>query len=196
MRVIAGELRGKKLSQPSGRDIRPTSDKMRESVFNILGEQVKQARVLDLFAGTGALGIEALSRGAASAVFLDKSVPAVRLIEKNLALCGLSDTARIFKWDISRTLYGLRSVGPFDLVFLDPPYGKNLLPLAIHHLMQARVLVKNAILVAEHGFDESLKQPPEWVLFDQRRYGKSLVSFLEYGMDAIYRLPDNDFWPG
>lgn len=193
MRVIAGALRGKKLSQPSGRDIRPTSDKMRESVFNILGRRVQGARVLDLFAGTGALGIEALSRGAAFAVFLDHSGPAVRLIEKNLTLCGLSDRARIFKWDISRTLYGLRSAGGFDLVFLDPPYGKDLLPLAIRHLEKARVLEKNAILVAEHGLDESPAPPSAFVLFDQRRYGKSLVSFLEYDMDGIDRFPDNDF---
>ena len=119
MRVITGTARGRRLKEPQGMDIRPTTDKVKESMFSILQFDIEGRRVLDLFGGTGQLGIEALSRGALEVVFVDKSAAALKLIRENLELCGLSDQARVRNGD---SLAYLRSGEKFDLVFLDPPY--------------------------------------------------------------------------
>lgn len=118
MRVITGTARGRRLKEPQGMDIRPTTDKVKESMFSILQFDIEGRRVLDLFGGTGQLGIEALSRGASEVVFVDKSAAALKLIRENLELCGLSDRARVRNGD---SLAYLRSGEKFDLVFLDPP---------------------------------------------------------------------------
>ena len=116
MRVITGKARGRRLREPKGMDIRPTTDMVKEAVFNILQFELEGARVLDLFAGTGQLGIEALSRGAAEAVFVDGSSAAVKIVRENLKLCGFE--ARVLQGD---AIGYLPSLGRFDVVFLDPP---------------------------------------------------------------------------
>lgn len=128
MRVITGTARGRRLKEPQGMDIRPTTDKVKESMFSILQFDIEGRRVLDLFGGTGQLGIEALSRGASEVVFVDKSAAALKLIRENLELCGLSDRARVRNGD---SLAYLRSGEKFDLVFLDPPYDTGLLEQAL-----------------------------------------------------------------
>jgi 16S rRNA (guanine966-N2)-methyltransferase len=184
MRVIGGELRGKKLHCLAGRDIRPTADRLREAIFNILGEEVRGARVLDLFAGTGALAIEALSRGARSAVLIDRSRAAVKLIRRNLAACRLDERTRVICWDIRRDLNCLssRPCG-FDLVFMDPPYGRDSVMPALDVLLASGVLAENACLVVEHAVDEAVAWRRGLRLDDQRRYGRTRVTFLVAGND-------------
>lgn len=184
MRIIGGDFRGRKLLPIRGRHIRPTSDRTRESVFNILRHRVRDARVLDLFAGTGALGIEALSRGAASAVFIDLAGKAVAAIQANIDRVGLTEKARIIRWDIRKNLAPLERESPaFDLVFMDPPYADHLAEKSLKHLADSGVLRPGAVVVIEHAGDEPL---PETVWgftrTDRRRYGKSFVTFMNYDM--------------
>jgi 16S rRNA (guanine966-N2)-methyltransferase len=182
LRIIGGTLRGKKLHPFHGKGIRPTSDRTREAIFNILSDRVPGAVVLDLFAGSGALGIEALSRGADMATFIDMAPAAVSLLEKNLRSCKLKARARIISWDIERNLNCLQSHDrPYNLIFLDPPYHKGMLLPTLSHLKTNRALIPDACLVLEHGSPDELPLPiADFGLLDQRRYGKTLVSFLAY----------------
>ena len=182
LRIIAGEFKGKKLYSVRGKTIRPTADRTRESMFNILSHQVPGAMVLDLFAGTGALGIEALSRGAESAVFVDNSRESLSVIRRNVESCALDDRANIIKWNIEKNLNCLKSVKTgFDLVFIDPPYHRNLLKPTLFNLYQSNALKNGSCIVVEHASLEPI--PTDLLTFeltDQRRYGKTLVSFLNY----------------
>lgn len=125
MRIIAGALKGRRLLTPTWAGLRPTSDKLRETLFNVLAPHVAGARVLDLFAGTGALGIEAVSRGAVSAVFVEGDRRAQALVAENLRRCGIEDRCAIIRASAARALPQLRggsAAGSFDIVLLDPPY--------------------------------------------------------------------------
>lgn len=179
MRVIGGFLKGKKLSTPRGRKLRPTADRVREAIFNIVADRVQGGIVCDLYAGTGAFGIEALSRGAQRAVFVDSHRAAADLVLRNLSQCGLLPQARVIRWDIRRNLRCLQhEAAPFDLVFLDPPYRLGLVEITLKHLMDSAALAPAAQVVAEHAPDESLALELRGLQrFDQRRYGKTLVSF-------------------
>jgi len=177
MRIIAGEYRGRRLLAPEGKDIRPTTDKTREALFSILMNEIPDARVLDLFAGTGALGIEALSRGAAGCTFIDQSRAAVRLIRENLAACGPEAERRacVCAGDFRRVLAGLDE--PFDIILMDPPYGQRLWRPAMEIIAENRLLTPGGVLVCEHRREEEL--PGEIVGFvrqKERRYGISKLS--------------------
>ena len=182
MRIISGTLRGKKLHPFQGKGIRPTSDRTREAIFNILFDRVPGAVVLDLFAGSGALGIEALSRGAGMATFVDLAPVAVSLLKKNLRSCRLEDRARIIHWDIERNLNCLQLHGlRYNLIFMDPPYHSGMASKTMTHLKNSRAMTPGATLVLEHGDAGELPLPlADFELLDQRRYGKTLVSFLIY----------------
>lgn len=182
MRIISGTLKGKKLLPFEGKGIRPTSDRTREAIFNILSHRVSGASVLDLFAGSGALGIESLSRGADMATFIDMAPAAVSLLEKNLRSCCLQERARIISWDIRRNLNCLHSLDHrYNLIFMDPPYQKGLVLPALSHLKKSQAMIPGACLVLEHGNVDQLPLPiADFGLLDQRRYGKTLVSFLTY----------------
>lgn len=193
VRIISGTLKGRKLHPIKGMAIRPTSDRLRESLFNILSAYIRGSVVLDMFAGTGALGIEALSRGAEFAVFLDKSKHAISVIEKNIRSFGLENRAKMIYCDASKNLNCIPSVfkeantgSPtekkgFNLVFMDPPYNKNLIAPALCNLHAAGCLEKNAMIVVEHSDLENISQEYSGVVIaDQRKYGKTLVSFLTY----------------
>ncbi len=180
MRVIAGALRGKKLAKVPTALIRPTSDRLRESIFNIIGNAVADAVVLDLFAGTGAMGIEALSRGAKSATFLDSSKTAVVLINRNLTACRLTDASRVVVWDITRNLNCLKAeASKFNLVFVDPPYNQNCLKPALTHLAQSDVLTSNARIIVEHDPAEIVPKDLPFTVADQRTRTKTTVTFLQ-----------------
>ena len=155
---------------------------MRESIFNILADRVKGAVVLDLFAGTGALGLEALSRGARSAVFVDNHRRSLDLLAKNIEACRMAATTRVIRWDIGRNLTCLsEAVASFDLVFMDPPYSKGLVAIALVHLDASGALGPGACIVIEHAADEALPQKRgRYHMADQRKYGKTLVSFIDY----------------
>ena len=146
MRVITGTARGRKLLEPSNMDIRPTTDKVKESLFNIIQFQVPGSRVLDLFAGTGQLGIEALSRGASEAVFVDASPEAVRIVKENLKNTGLADRAHVTRTD---SLMYLKSGEKFDIVFLDPPYAGDTLKKAVEMVVRFDILKENGIMICE-----------------------------------------------
>ncbi len=184
MRVIGGQLRGKRLYCLPGRDIRPTADHLRESIFNILADGMQEAQVLDLFAGTGALAIEALSRGAGSAVLLDRSRAAVKLIQRNLAACRLQQRAQVICWDVRRNLNCL-SAWPrrFNLVFVDPPYQRGVVGPVLEALAASGALMETARLVVEHAVDEMFIPPQGVRIDDRRRYGRSRVTFLTAGHD-------------
>lgn len=182
MRVIGGSLRGRRLASPKGSAIRPTADRLRESIFNIIAQWVPDAVVLDLFAGTGACGIEALSRSAASAVFIDNNRSAISMIARNLTLCRLEARARVIRWDITAGLDCLhRNTRHFTLVFMDPPYERNFVAVGLRQLQVHPILAPGSRLVVEHSHREPIPEElSAYFLLDQRRYGNSLVSFLEY----------------
>ncbi len=180
MRIIAGKLRGKKLAKVPDALIRPTSDRLRESIFNIIGQEVPDTVVLDLFAGTGAMGIEALSRGAKWVTFLDRSKTAVALINRNLAACRLTDASRVVVWDITRNLNCLRT-DPlrFNLVFVDPPYNQRYLKPALIHLAQSDLLAPDARIIVEHDPAEIVPDDLPFTVTDQRTRPKTTVTFLQ-----------------
>jgi 16S rRNA (guanine966-N2)-methyltransferase len=182
IRIIGGELKGRKLVTVRGLKTRPTADRVRESIFNILGNSVRGARVLDLYAGTGAMGIEALSRGAESALFADDHKAALTALEKNIKMCSLQSRTNTIKWNIFNNLNVIRSYRPaFNLVFLDPPYNKNMIQPTLSNLDTSRCLENNSRLALEHSPLEPIPETlPAFKIFDQRRYGKTLVSFLIY----------------
>ncbi len=181
MRVISGALKGRRLNAPAGLSTRPTADRIRESVFNILAGSVEAERVLDLFAGTGALGIEALSRGAASAVFVDLAKAALAVIQRNIRDLGLEDRTRVIHWDILKNLNCLISQQrAFDLVFMDPPYETDAVAPTLAALLSCGALSPGARIVIEHSAREPIGFNRDLLtLVDQRKFGKTLVSFMD-----------------
>lgn len=172
MRIIAGAWGGRRLQAPAGRATRPTSDRVREALFSVLGTRVEGARVLDLFAGSGALGLEALSRGAAVATFVDAAPAAVRALRDNLAALGAE--AEVRRQDARRFLDSARrEAHEYDLVFLDPPY---LLATRLGREFSeglAPVLAAGATVVAES--DRRAPLELDLPLSDERRYGDTLI---------------------
>jgi 16S rRNA (guanine966-N2)-methyltransferase len=189
VRIIAGEFRGRRLVSPRGRSIRPTADRVREAIFNIISMHLAGARVLDLYAGTGALGLEALSRGAAGAVFIDQNVAAVRLIHENIRLCGVQDRTRVIHQPIGQALKILAAGrgGPelFDMVFLDPPYGKGLLQAVLIELTELEIVAPECLAIAEHHESESLPMAGGgWFKIRERKYGDTVVSLITNAADG------------
>ena len=185
LRIIGGELKGKRLCSIRGSAVRPTADRLRESIFNILFPCIHGSIVLDLFAGTGAYGIEALSRGAESAVFIDNNKEALSAIKKNLASCAYDNKARVINWDIRKNLNCLNLIpySRFDLIFIDPPYDQGLVGLALRHLGNTDSMTNEVMVVIEHSCHETIpKERNAFEIKDQRRYRKTLVSFLAYGV--------------
>lgn len=175
MRVITGTARGRRLNELKGYETRPTTDKVKEGIFSAIQFDVEGSRVLDLFAGTGQLGIEALSRGAASAVFVDKRADAVKLVRDNLALCQLSDRAQVICADGMAHLAAVRS--KYDLIFLDPPYEADLLERAIAHIAKFDILAPHGIIVAESPEDKRLPAlSAPYGVYREYRYGKIKVT--------------------
>ena len=173
MRVIAGTARGTRLSAPKGTDIRPTSDRAKEAIFNSLRSRsaIEEAEVLDLFAGTGALGIEALSRGAKKATFVDKSPESLELVRENLKKSGFEKKAEIVKEDSVNWLQ--KSSKPSDLVLLDPPYGFEDWPELLDALSQKQP----GIVVIES--DREIDPGPKWHVDSIRQYGSSVVVIID-----------------
>jgi 16S rRNA (guanine966-N2)-methyltransferase len=186
MRIISGVSKGRKLATPKNQTIRPTSDRVKESIYNILGDRVKGKVVLDLFAGTGNLGIEALSRGATKALFVEKGRQALRLIQKNLSQSGMARQSEILPMDVSRAIGILnRRKESFDLILMDPPYEKGLIQKTLLKLRLQRIDHRDSILVIEHDRREPIPEVLEgWILFRQRRIGDTMISFLTPRLSA------------
>ena len=178
MRVIAGSNKGRKLLTAAGLETRPTSDMLKGMLFNILAWRCPQARVLDLCAGSGALGIEALSRGATYAAFVEQQRLSLEALKANVAACGFNEISTIFASDVLRVLPSLRPDAPFDLVFFDPPYSSALYEPVLHILGEVHWLAPEAIVVVEHHKKQEL---PQQVLqlqrYRQTGHGSSALSF-------------------
>lgn len=180
MRIIAGSLKGRRLAPVKGL-IRPTGAKVREAVFAILGEAVAGARVLDLFAGTGALGIEALSRGAREAVFVEDHPESLKVLRRNLESLDLGDRTRVLPVTVLSALKKLAVPGKkFDLVFLDPPYGGDQAAAALQGLAAAGLMAPGASVVVEHGRRDQLPEAAGSLQRQElRRYGDTQVAFYQ-----------------
>lgn len=190
MRIISGAAKGRKLIAPPEHTvtIRPTSDRAREALFSILGHRLQQANVLDLFAGTGAVGLEAFSRNANCVVFIENSTTALNILKKNILLChtGYSGNCqvRVIKHDLSLSLpmdqFPKQSRSEFDLIFADPPYSKNLSITILNLLNRGRLLSKNGMLVIEERYNVDLPDIfSNITLVDKRTYGESSFWFYE-----------------
>jgi len=187
MRVIAGEYKGRRLKAVPGQNTRPTTDKVKESIFNIIGPYFEGGMALDLFAGTGGLGIESLSRGIVKAVFIEKDFKAVSVIRENIAMLGLEMRSEIQKNDAKRALDGLAERGvQFDLVFLDPPYKLvGMYGELILRMQELGLLHNRAYVVAEHASDVTLPDRiGSAVRWRHAVYGEVSVSFYEVGEAA------------
>ena len=177
MRIVAGAFRGRQLHSPKGMMTRPTTDRVREAIFSIIASDIAGARVLDLFAGTGALGLEALSRGAEHAVFVDQDSRAVRLIESNVALCNVRNRVTIIQGSVHQVIKRLTNQGnTFHLIFLDPPSGKGYIEKTL--LLLSGVIGPEGLVIAEHHVRDVLpSQWEEWLRTETRRYGDTMISF-------------------
>src|SRR5689334_11035015 len=180
MRIVGGRLGGRTLAAPKSQAIRPTADRLRESLFNILvhayGDPVTDARVLDLFAGTGALGLEALSRGATFALFVDEGAEARALQREYVAALGLGGVTRIFRRDATK-LGPAHPIEPFSLVFLDPPYGMGLAEKALISSRDGGWLAPGALIVVEEAADAAFTTPERFDELERRGYDDTEVVF-------------------
>lgn len=182
MRVVGGEFRGRPLATPRDQSIRPTTDRAREAVFNVLahrfGEKLQGARVLDLFAGTGALGLEALSRGASYAVFIEESAEGRGLIRSNVEAFGLTGRTKIFRRDATK-LGEAGTIAPFGLLFADPPYGKGLGEQALQSARAGGWLLSGALCVVEETAAVPFHPGEGFSVLDERNYGETVIRFIE-----------------
>jgi 16S rRNA (guanine966-N2)-methyltransferase len=184
MRIVGGRLKGRALEAPEGRGTRPTSDRAREALFNVLAHAewspgLEGRRVLDLFAGSGALGFEALSRGAAFCLFVETDAAARGAIRQNIEALALFGATRLHRR--SATDLGVKPAGladPFDLVFLDPPYGQGLGEAALPRLAPGGWIAPDALVVWERGAEEEAPALEGYDLLDERTWGAARVSFL------------------
>lgn len=183
MRIVGGALRGRSLSAPRSQAIRPTSERLRESVFDILahrfGDPASGANVIDLFAGAGALGLEALSRGAARALFVDDGAEARALLRANIEALGLGGVTRIFRRDATK-LGAAPPSEQFSLAFLDPPYGKDFATPALAALVEGGWLAPGAVVVIEERAKAQVDLPAPLLREDERRYGDTQFVFARY----------------
>jgi len=179
MRITGGALRGRRLTVPKSASIRPMRDAVRAALFSILGDLVPGSRFLDLFAGTGSVGIEALSRGAKHTVFVDNSAEAVKIIEENLQNLGLTGKATVCREDVFKALELLsRRNQRFDLVFIGPPYGEDLARRTLEQLGRIEILSEGAVAAAEIFKKEGTAFEERYgglVLFDERTYGDNMI---------------------
>ncbi len=183
MRIVAGAWRGRQLRAPAGPGTRPTADRVRQALFDMLmhapwgGRSVFEgAVVLDAFAGTGALGLEALSRGARCAVFFERDPEALKALKANIAACNAADRCVVMAGDVLRAAGDarrLKAVAPASLVFFDPPYGLDLVPAALSHLLRTGLIAPDALVVAETGRDETWL--PEQPVLEERTYGAARI---------------------
>lgn len=177
MRVITGKYRGRSLKGPSHSGLRPTADRVKEALFNILGARIIEADFLDLFAGTGSIGIEALSRGANSVVFADANRLSIKLLQDNLKILSPDEKVRVCHGAAKQCIEILaREKADFDLIFLDPPFEEGLLPETMAGILQHRLLRDDGILIVEHP-GKAIISDPGFKAFLARVYGDIGLTF-------------------
>ncbi len=181
MRIITGRARGLKLLEPKNYDVRPTADRVKESLFNIIARQLPGSRVLDLFAGTGNLGLEAWSRGAAAITFVDLSPSSLKLVRGNIAKCRAEADCTVWKGQAVKMMSRLAAAGPaFDFLFCDPPYNKGWVQKVLQEPALAKLLSQKGLIIAEHSAHDSIETAllPGWQLKRRERYGETCLSFI------------------
>ena len=194
LRIISGRRRGYKLAAPDGLDTRPTTDRVKESVFNIIQTRLPCGFVLDMFAGSGAMGIEALSRGAAGAVFAEQNPASYKITEANLTGSGLSSGAVLFKTDAFRLIEQLANgtvaavtgdgerfdpKSGFDIIFLDPPYNKGLVTKALDEIRQLNLLSENGVIVTETEVQGEDISDSDFKVIKEAKYGKTIITVMQ-----------------
>ena len=179
LRIISGRFKGKKLASFKGQHVRPTSDRVREAIFDILSINWEGKEILDLFAGTGALGIEALSRGAHRLVCIENHPQALKILAKNVDALSLAEHCEVVRFRVEDGLKFIRRNGwKFDVSFLDPPYGRGLADSTLCAGAASEAMKGSGIVVAEHHYKERVSERYQQLqLSDQRRYGSTKVSF-------------------
>ena len=178
MRVISGELKGRRLNRIDTDSIRPTSDKVKEALFSILGDLVIDSNFLDLFAGSGSVGIEAYSRGAREVVFVDSHLSSIRILKKNLEKIDILKETEVLFNDYATAIKILSKQGrKFDIIFIDPPYEQGLSLEAIRKIWDVKLLAKNGVIVVEHGIKEILPEEIDILeRFKVKKYGNVFLS--------------------
>jgi len=181
MRIIAGTLKGRTIAFPKAASIRPTQDRVREALFNVIAKKVRNSAVLDLYAGSGSLGIEAISRGAKSAVFVETNVQALRTIKANLKSLGVEDKAHVMKRDVFKAIDKLSNDGKrFDIIFMDPPYYQDLPKKTLLKLEQHAILCPNNIIIIEHSCKDVMPECAYNITLKlQKKYGDTSLSFYQ-----------------
>lgn len=180
MRVISGKCRGTKLSAPEGVETRPTIDRIKETLFNMIAFDIPGCRFLDLFSGSGAIGIESLSRGAKRAVFVEKNTQAIACIRQNLAKTNLSDQALLYTVDVDQAIHQLiQKKDVFDIIFLDPPYALKEIEALLIKISQSSLLEKKGYIILEHGTQYPLKAVEGLRLIKEKKYKTTTISFFE-----------------
>lgn len=180
MRIITGIAKGMKLTAPHGLSVRPTTDRVKESIFNILSSKIVDSQVLDLFSGTGNLGLEAVSRGAAQAVLVDKSPTSIAAIKKNARNTKLIENTEIIKLDVLTAINQLTAVNrQFDLIFCDPPYNQGFVQAVLQKVNEkAQLLSDNGVLIMEHSGHEEVSVGDSLIILRTQRYGETMVTFV------------------
>jgi 16S rRNA (guanine(966)-N(2))-methyltransferase RsmD len=176
MRVIAGSAKGCALKPPEGRSTRPTTDRVKESLFAVIQFEIAGSRVLDLFAGSGALGIEALSRGATWAVFVDKDEKSTALVRENLTKARLLAKAEVQKKDYAAALRGF-SQG-FDIIFLDPPYAQGLYEDTLNRILQHECLNDGGVIIVEYETSRVFSVPKAYTVAKEKKYGNTSLAYI------------------
>ena len=185
VRVISGSARGLKLNTPGDDRVRPTTDRVKESMFNIVQDWVYDSQVLDLFAGSGALGIEALSRGASQAVFCDNSLDSIKIIKSNIEKARVADRSQIVSGDFKRCLRDMEAKNQsFDMIFVDPPYYEGLFEEVLDTIRSCKILIKDGIVIVEHDAKRPIGQVEGLEVYKEKKYGITMLTF--------YCLEDDD----
>ncbi|MFD3156520.1 16S rRNA (guanine(966)-N(2))-methyltransferase RsmD [Haloimpatiens sp. FM7330] len=185
MRIIAGEARGRKLLSPEGMNTRPTLDRIKESIFSIIQTRVYGAKTIDVFAGTGSLGLESVSRGAKECYLIDKHPVTFGLLKKNVENLRFEDRCKCYNMDSYEALKSLGDKGlEFDLIFIDPPYRKEMIPLSVDIIHEKKLLNREGLIVCKIDTIEDIYEGNGKIqLTDKRRYGNTTVCFYAYGED-------------
>ena len=185
VRLISGSARGLKLNTPGDDRVRPTTDRVKESMFNIVQDWVYDSQVLDLFAGSGALGIEALSRGASQAVFCDNSLDSIKIIKSNIEKARVVDRSQIVSGDFKRCLRDMEAKNQsFDMIFVDPPYYEGLFEEVLDTIRSCKILKKDGIVIVEHDAKKPIGQVEGLEVYKEKKYGITMLTF--------YCLEDED----
>lgn len=182
MRIISGAAKGRKLLSPEGMDTRPTLDRIKESIFNIIQNKIVGSTVLDVFAGTGSLGLEAVSRGAKECYLVDKGQTTFKYLKQNVDNFNFTDRCKCFNVDSYSALEEFCNKNiSFDLIFIDPPYLKDMIPPAVDIITKGNILKKHGLIVCKIDTKEEIYEGnQEIVLIDHRKYGNTTVCFYKY----------------